>query len=51
MESFFAGRQFVGVKLARINKCLSMPEIVARLEKECAPAFAKAPARQASIGK
>jgi len=34
MERFLAGRQFVGVKLARINKCLSMPEIVVRLEKD-----------------
>ena len=41
MESFFAGRQFVGAKLARINKCLSMPEIVVRLEKDLRTSIGK----------
>jgi hypothetical protein len=34
VERFLAGRQFVGAKLARINKRLNMSEIVARPEKD-----------------
>jgi hypothetical protein len=33
MESFFAGRQFVGAKLARINQRISMPEAVSQTSR------------------
>jgi hypothetical protein len=41
MESFFAEHRFVGAKLARINKCLSIPEIVARPEKDLRTSIGK----------
>jgi len=41
VERFLAGRQFVGAKLARLNKGLSMPEIVARLEKDLRTSIGK----------